>query len=177
MDLRADARIPFAPSRVFAACRDRMPDLLPYLPSIRSIAVKQRAQRGPLVDNAVEWCSGRDLPGPLRALLGPSLLSWTDYATWDEGSLSCVWRTETHAFPGAVRCGARDRFLGDGAGGTLIEIRGALEVDARKMPTVPGLLAERVGRAMESYLVRKIESDLGKTAGGLARLLEGGVEA
>ncbi len=171
MDLRADARIAFPPALVFAACRDEMASLLPYLPSIRSIEVTARQQRGRVVENAIDWCSGRDLPAPLRAVVGPSLLSWTDHATWHEDTLSCEWRTETHAFKGAVRCEARDRFLEDGAGKTLLEIRGVLEVDARKIATVPGFLAGTVGRAMEGFLVNKIQSDLVKTAEGLGRLL------
>ena len=168
MELRADARIPFPPALVFAACRDEMPKLLPYLPSIRSIEVTARKERGAIVENVVDWCSGRDLPAPLRAVIGPSLLSWTDYATWYGDSLCCDWRTETHAFTGAVRCGARDRFLEDGPGRTLLEIRGVLEVDARKIAGVPGFLAGTVGRSMEGFLVGKIQSDLVRTAEGLA---------
>jgi hypothetical protein len=172
MELRADARIPFPPAAVFAACRDEMPALLPYLPSIASIAVTAREERGSVVENVVDWSSGRDLPAPLRALLGPSLMSWTDHATWYADSLSCDWRTRTHAFTEAVRCSARDRFLEDGPGRTLLEIRGVLEVDGHKLPGVPSFLAGAVGRQMESFLVSKIQSDLVKTAEGLARLLE-----
>jgi hypothetical protein len=171
VDLHADAHIAFPPALVFAACRDDLPKLLPFLPSIRSIEVTARQQRGRIVENVVDWCSGRDLPAPLRALMGPSLLSWTDYATWNEDTLSCDWHTETHAFTKAVRCEARDRFLQDGPSKTLLEIRGVLEVDARKIAGVPGFLASTVGRAMEEFLVGKIKSDLVKTAEGLERLL------
>jgi hypothetical protein len=172
MELRADARIPFPPALVFAACRDEMPKLLPYLPSIRSIEVTARKEHGTIVENVVDWCSGRDLPAPLRAVIGPSLMSWTDYATWYGDLLSCDWHTETHAFTAAVRCAARDRFLEDGPGKTLLEIRGVLEVDARKIAGVPGFLAGTVGRSMEGFLVGKIQSDLVKTAEGLAQYLD-----
>ncbi len=168
MELLADARIPFPPALVFTACRDEMPSLLPFLPSVRSIVITAREQRGTIVENVVDWCSGRDLPAPLRAVIGPSLLSWTDYATWYEDSLSCDWHTETHAFTNAVRCSARDLFLEDGPGKTLIEIRGVLEVDARKIAGVPGFLAGTVSRSMEGFLVSKIQADLAKTADGLA---------
>ena len=122
MELSADSRIPFPPAVVFAACRDEMPRLLPYLPSIRSIEV--------------------------------------------------TGRTETHAFTSAVRCRGHDRFLQDGPDKTLLEIRGVIEVDARKITGVPGFLAGAVGRSMERYLVERIQSDLVKTTEGLALMLD-----
>ena len=172
MELSADSRIPFPPAVVFAACHDEMPRLLPYLPSIRSIEVTGRTERAPVVENVVMWCSGRGLPAPLRAVIGPSLLSWTDYGTWHEDSLTCDWRTETHAFTSAVRCRGHDRFLQDGPDKTLLEIRGVIEVDARKITGVPGFLAGAVGRSMERYLVERIQSDLVKTTEGLALMLD-----
>jgi hypothetical protein len=171
MELRADARFAFPPQVVFLAFRDDMPKLLPYLPSVRSIEIASRKENGPLVENVIEWRGGGDIPAPLRAVLVGSVLSWTDYATWNADELCCDWRTETHAFTQAVRCGAHDRFLEDGPGKTLLEIRGTLEVDGKKLPGVPALFAVRVGRAMEEFLVGKIRSDLVKTVRGLERYL------
>jgi hypothetical protein len=171
MQLRADARIPFPPPAVFAVCRDEMAMLQPYLPAIRSIEVTSRTERGAVVDNVIEWRAGADIPRALRALLTESVMSWTDRATWDADTLVCDWRTEMHAFTEAIRCGARDRFLPDGPGGTLLEIRGALEVDGSKLRGVPSFLARKVGRAMEEFLVGKIQADLVRTGAGLARYL------
>jgi hypothetical protein len=171
MDLRADARIPFSPALVFAVCRDEMARLQPYLPSIRSIAVTSRTEKGAVVDNVIEWHAGADVPRALRALLSESIMSWTDHATWNADTLVCDWRTQMHAFTEAIRCGARDRFLPDGTG-TLLEIRGALDVDGTKLKGVPSFLSARVGRAMEEFLVDKIQSDLVRTGQGLARYLQ-----
>jgi hypothetical protein len=171
MELRSDTRIPFPPEVVFAVCRDEMARLKPYLPSIRSIEVSARRENGPVVDNVIEWRAGADIPRPLRALLSESIMSWTDHATWNADTLTCDWRTQMHAFTDAITCGARDRFLSDGQGGTLLEIRGALEVDGKKLKGVPGFVAGQVGRAMEEFLVGKIQADLVKTGQGLARYL------
>ena len=40
MQLVADARIPFARPLVFATYRDKLADLVPYLPNVRAIDVK-----------------------------------------------------------------------------------------------------------------------------------------
>ena len=171
MELRADARIPFPPSLVFAVCRDEMAQLRPYLPSIRSIEVKARSEHGPVVDNVIEWHAGADMPRAVRAFMSESTLSWTDRATWNADTLVCDWRTEMHAFTKAIECGARDRFLPDGAG-TLLEIRGALAVDGAKLRGVPSFFAGRVARAMEEFLVNKIQSDLVRTGQGIVRYLQ-----
>jgi hypothetical protein len=172
MQLRSDTRIPFPPELVFSVCRDEMARLKPYLPSIRSIEVTSRTEKGPVVDNIIEWRAGADIPAPLRLLVSESVMSWTDHARWNADALVCDWRTQMHAFTDAIRCGARDRFLPDGQGGTLLEIRGALKVDGAKLRGVPGLIAPRVGRAMEEFLVGKIQADLVKTGAGLTRYLE-----
>jgi hypothetical protein len=171
MELRSDTHVPFAPEVVFAACRDEMPKLQPYLPSIRSIEVSSRRENGSVVANVIEWRAGADIPRLLRALLSESIISWTDHATWNADTLICDWRTEMHAFTDAIRCGARDRFLPDGRGGTVLEIRGALEVDGNKLKGVPAFLAGQVGRSMEAFLVGKIQADLVKTGQGLAKYL------
>jgi hypothetical protein len=172
MKLNADARIPFPPKVVFAACRDDMPKLRPFLPDVRSIEVTSRVERGPVVENVVVWRGGGEVFGPVRAVLSEAIFSWTDYGTWNADAMRVDWRTETHAFTEAVRCGGSDRFLQDGLGQTLLEIRGELEVDAHKLSGVPGLLAAGVARRMEGYLVGKIQSAMTLTAKALASYLE-----
>jgi len=172
MELHSDAHLPFPPDVVFAACRDDVVELLPYLPKIRTIEVASRKERGPVVELVVSWRGGGDVPGPLRAILGDSMFSWTDYATWDASAMRVDWRTETHVFTEAVRCGGSDRFLPDGAGSTLLEVRGELQVDPQRLRGVPGVIAPKVARAMEEFLVGKIHSDLALTAKGILKYLE-----
>ena len=75
MDLQVEAHIPYAPELVFSVFRDELDRLAAYLPSIRSIAITSREERGNgVVDNAIEWRAGADVPGPLRFLLGESMM-------------------------------------------------------------------------------------------------------
>ena len=172
MELRSDARIPFPRARVFAAYRDDIAQLLPYLPNVRAIAVKSRKDDGPVAHLVNEWQGGGEVPTAVRAVLGDSMLSWTDYATWNADALRCDWRTETHAFGDALRCAGYDLFLDDGPDRTRLEIRGTLEVDAKKIRGVPGFLAGRVGRAVEEFLGTRIQANLVETAKGLTKYLE-----
>jgi 4-hydroxybenzoate polyprenyltransferase/uncharacterized protein YndB with AHSA1/START domain len=169
--IRTRARIPFPPELVFAACRDDVAALRRYLPGIRSISVRSREERDGKVEFVVDWCAGGGVPGPLRALMGKSAFEWTDYATWDSSTLSVAWRTETRALGGALSCGARDWFTDDGEGGTLLEVRGALEVDGTRIPGVPSLLRAAVARRLESHFVARVDASVARTAKALTAYL------
>jgi hypothetical protein len=172
MDILADARIPFPRRIVFRAYRDEIVQLLPYLPNVRSIEIKSRKEEGGVVEFVNEWRGGGDIPGPIRAVLSESVLAWTDYAAWHADAMRCDWRTETHAFTEAVSCKGSNRFVAEGDGATLLEIRGGLTIDAKKIRGVPSFVAGKVGRMVEEFLVAKIQSNLVETAKGLARYLE-----
>ena len=172
MELRADAHIPFPREVVFAAYRDELSHVLKYLPNVRGIEIKSRKEDGPRIELVNVWHGGGEIPAAARAVLSESMLSWTDYATWDTDKMRCDWRIETHAFTEAVHCSGFNVFLEDGPGKTLLEIRGKLEIDAKKIRGVPGFVAGRVGKTIEDFLGNKIQPNLVETIKGLEKYLE-----
>jgi hypothetical protein len=170
MELAATCRLSQVREVAFVAYRDRLPELVPHLPNIRAIEVKRREQEGGMVRLHNVWRGGGEIPALARAFVSESMLSWDDHACWDEQSWCCAWRIETHVFREAVHCQGENRFT-ELDGGTLLEIHGELRVDARKVPGVPLALAGRVGRAVERYLVGKIEPNLVQVTQGLELLL------
>jgi hypothetical protein len=171
MDLHADARIPFPIDVVFAAYRDDMVKLAPYLSNVRSIEVKSRKDSGSVVELVNEWRGGGEVPGPLRAILGESMLAWTDYATWDSATLTCDWRTETAAFKDAMRCRGKNAFIAEGPSATRLEVRGSIEMEPKKIPALPSFVAGGIARAFEKFLVDRIASNLLETASALTKYL------
>src|ERR1700678_4499126 len=113
MQISTDARIPFPVPVVFAAYRDDLTSLLPYLPNVRSIEVKSRRDSGAIAEFVNEWHGGGDIPAAVRAVLSEAILSWTDLATWNSDEHVCDWRIETHAFKDAVQCAGRNRFVAE----------------------------------------------------------------
>ena len=172
MELRADTVIPFPRDVVFAAYRDDITKVLAYLPNVRSIDVKSRKEEGPVTELVNVWHGGGEIPAAARAVLSESMLSWTDYASWDKEKLRCDWRIETHAFTEAVTCRGFNLFVEPSPGKTMLEIRGTLEIDAKKIRGVPGFLAGKVGRTIEDFLGGKIQPNLVETAKGLTKYLE-----
>lgn len=170
MEIRADVELPFTRDRVFVAYRDRLAELTEFLPNIRSIVVADRKELDGKVELVNEWTGGGDIPSVARAVISESMLRWTDYASWKAATFTCDWRTEVHAFPGAVKCAGQNRYV-ELPGGCRLEIRGDLTVDATKVPGVPRLLAKTVGSAVEKVLVGAIAPNLVAVAKGVGTML------
>ncbi len=172
MDFRAEATLQGTRADVYRVYRDRMADLVPYLPNIRAIEVKSRKDEGPKTELVNVWHGGGEVPAAIRSLLTDGALSWTDYATWDEPTWTCDWRSESHAFREAVDSKGHDDFVELGPNRTAIRITGRIVVDAKKVPHVPRLLAGTIGKVIETFLVKQIQDNLQEVARGVERYLK-----
>jgi hypothetical protein len=172
MDIRAEGRLAFPPERVFVAYRDDILELLPYLGNVRNIVVRSRKVEGPIVEMVNDWTGGGDIPAALRAFLSDSMLSWTDYATWNQDTLRCDWRIQTGTFSEAVQSAGQNAFESDGAGGSYLRVRGALEIDPKKLRGIPGFLAGKIARTLEGFLVDKIQANLVDTVTSLGTYMQ-----
>jgi hypothetical protein len=170
MEIVADTVLPFPRPLVFATYRDRLPDLVRYLPNIREIKVRSRADRGPEVDLVNDWKGGGDIPAVARSVLSESMLSWTDHATWFEADFRVDWRTDVHAFPGAVKSAGTNRFV-EVPEGTRFSLRGTFTCDASKVPGVPRLLAKAASGTIEKMMVSQIAKNTIEIARGVAKML------
>ncbi len=71
MEIKTDVTLPFPRERVFTTYRDRLADLLPYLPNIRGLRIGRAAtERGADVDQVNECgpcAAARSPPWPARS--------------------------------------------------------------------------------------------------------------
>ena len=172
MQIKTDVPLPFPRERVFTTYRDRLADLLPYLPNIRGMVLKGREDREDGDTYLVSvWSGGGDIPAAARAVIRESMLKWTDHATWSRRDFACAWRTEVHAFPGALASSGTNRFVAVGDA-TRIEFRGDLTCDASRVPGVPRLLARTINGTVEKIFVGKIAENLVAVGEGIGKLLE-----
>ncbi len=171
MIIFAEARIPFPRPLVYSTYRDKLVELVPYLPNVRRVDVLARRQEGGLIHFVNEWHGGGEIPVMARAFLSEAMLSWTDLATWNESEFTSEWQIKTHAFTEAVRCIGVHRFKATDSS-TLIESRGELAIDAKELKGVPQLLAGRVGHIVEDFLSQKIAPNLLQVGEGVRQYLE-----
>jgi hypothetical protein len=169
MKLEAEAFLPFSREAVFRAYRDRLVELVPFLPSIRAIECSQRVDEPPITRVVNVWHGGGDIPKIARSFLSEKMLSWTDHATWDESRFTCDWRMEAHSFRDAIdAAGANEFHLHDG--GCRFVVRGNLSIDGKKLP-VPRFLASSAGPAVAKFLAGMIRPNLTEVSKAVERLL------
>jgi hypothetical protein len=170
MDIKADVSLPYPRERVFTAYRDRLAELLPFLPNLRGLEIKKREERGAALYQVNYFKGGGDIPAAARSVLREDMLTWTDHATWDQERWRCDWRTEVHAFPGALESSGANSFFETPAG-CRIEFRGKLTCDASRIPAVPKLLARSINGTIEKIFVGKIAENLVEVGKGIGKLL------
>jgi hypothetical protein len=166
----ADDRVGFPRDLVYRTYRDRLVELVPYLPNVRAIDVRERKEDADAVRLVNVWHADAEIPAVARSVLRPDMLGWTDRAVWRQSDWTTAWRIETHAFTEAVTCAGQNEFVSRGDA-TEIRIRGDLRIDLRKVRAVPRLLAGTVGPVVERFVVAMITPNLSNVSRGIERLL------
>lgn len=172
MDIASDRVVPFVRELVFRTYRDQLVDLVPHLPNIRAIDVRDRTDEPPRARLVNIWHGAGEIPAAARKLLSEDMLSWTDHATWDESSWTCDWRIETHSFTEAVSCKGTNRFVALEGDQTRVEIRGDLTIDLGKVRGVPRFLAGTLAGTVEKFIVGHITPNLTRVSAALSTFLE-----
>ena len=172
MEIEASARIRFPRELVFRTYRDRLPELLPYLPNVRGIQVVSRADEdgGAVTRLHNLWRARGEIPRPAQIVLKPDMLAWDDHAVWDERAFTTGWRIQTHAFRDHVRCSGTNTYTEEG-GATVLRIRGQLDVKLERVPGVPAFLSRTIATLVEQAIVAMIRPNLLAVADGVGKLL------
>ena len=164
--------IPFPLDKVFAAHRDKLPEMVGYMPNIESIEVESRDEDGDIVRLVNIWRAAEtDVPSVARPFIKPEMLKWTDRATWDQDEWRCQWNIELGFLPGAITCRGQNTFE-EFDGTTRITMEGELLIDAAKIPGVPRLMAGSVGGVVEKFVVKLVEPNLRETNKVVTQYLE-----
>jgi hypothetical protein len=171
MLITADLRLPFPRSLVYTTYRDKLVELVPYMPNIRSVEVKSRREEDGRIYCVNCWHGGGRIPLAVRAVIGQAMLSWTEYDNWDESNFTLEWQIETHAFTEAVFCAGKNRFLEDN-GTTIIETRGELKIEPEQIEGFPQSLKGKIARIVENFLGKKIVPNLIQMSEGVQNYLE-----
>jgi hypothetical protein len=171
MKVEADARLGFSRDLVFRTYRDRLTEMLPYLPNIQRIVEESRSEEGATTRIVNRWSgAGDDVPKLARSVVKPEMLVWLDHAEWNEADWTCRWRIEHLTFAKQIDCSGINHFR-ETPEGCVVEIRGNLSFDAKSVPGIPRLMASTVAPVVEGFIVQAIRPNLVKTADGVEAFL------
>ena len=173
MKFQCEGRVAASPDVVYAAIRDHLPRLTPYLDNVERIEELEREPLSPGRTRVLNrWrADAGNVPAAVRPFLKPDMLEWLDHAEWDDAGQHVDWRLEPNAFKELYACRGRNRMVAAGTG-TRVVIEGDLNLDPSKVPGVPTFVAKRALPALEAYLIERIRPNLAALAEGVGRYLK-----
>lgn len=164
--------IDFPRELVFTTIRDRLPDILPYLPNVDEIEVLESHDDGEIRRCVKRWAGSSDeIPAVVRPLIRPDILQWIDHATWDQGRWQVDWWHEMGVLPGAISAKGTNRFEADGDI-TIISMEGDFTIHPERLTFVPQIVARRAAPALERFIIGRVKPNLRATNEAVAAFLE-----
>ena len=158
---------------VFAVMRDRLVELVPFLPEVQSIEVLEREDLGPGRLRFVNLWQGKPdaAPKAVRPFISGNMLRWKDHAQWDEAAKKVQWRLEPFHFGTLFECRGEDLFAALPDGRTKMMIKGTLNIYPERVPGVPSFLAKRLRPDVEKFVMNLVTPNLRGIAGGITKYL------
>ncbi|MEQ1503755.1 MAG: hypothetical protein ABMB14_16060 [Myxococcota bacterium] len=145
---------------VYTTHRDKLQELVQYLPNVASVVTESRVVEGSLVRLVNLWTGASDdVPAPIRPILKPEHLTWVDRATWDQDKWRTDWEITLTALPEAVTARGFNTFLEEG-GETVIQMNGEFLIHPDRVPGVPTFVARRAGPALERFVIGLLQPNL-----------------
>jgi hypothetical protein len=173
LDFSQEAILDHPLERVFAAFRDRLAELVAFLPAIESIETVERTELGPGRVRLINvWQGNRAVaPRVVRPFATSKALRWRDTAEWDEADRVTDWVFETFQFGDFYDCAGRNTYHPHPRG-TRFLLTGRLEVYPEKVPGVPRFLAGKLKPLIEDFVRQRVIDNLAELVRGVERLLQ-----
>ena len=164
--------------KVIDLMRDRLPEILPFLPNIDEL---DELEREDLDDGRVRaryfWQgNNKAAPKAIRPLVSKAAMAWTDEVFWAVDGSSVKWTITPARFAKLYECSGINFFEpapGDPEGSSVIRMTGEISVYAERMPGLPKFLARKIGPLVERFVVKRVTPNLAAVVDGLREYLNG----
>lgn len=172
MDYQVIDYVHFPLDLVYPTMRDKLPELVPYLPDVKSITMQEREVLGEGRLRLVSrWMAENRIPLVFRAFIKPEQLGWLNEAEWNDATHSVRYRLEMLFFQEYVDVRGEDFFSPASDGGCEVRLTGRLCIDLAKHPAVPRLLAKQLQSTAERLVRSLIKPNLAKINRGIEQHL------
>ena len=164
--------IPFPRRLVFETHRDRLPEIVAYLPNVASAVIERSWVEGGVLHQLNRWTAdNREIPTLLRPLVKPEFLTWIDRARWYEDQWMCDWELELAVLPNAITARGYNLFLEEGDE-TVVQMNGEFCLHPDRVTGVPSFVARQIAPAVERFVVGVLEPNLRQGNRAVAEYLE-----
>lgn len=172
MRFTVNDEIGFPRDLVYPAVRDRVEDLIAYLPNVDSIELLDSSVDGDVRRFVKRWqASATEIPALLRPLIKPEYLTWVDHATWNAAEYTTAWHHDLAFLEGALTARGVNRYFDEGDV-TVIELEGEFTIHPERLTFLPGPVARKLAPAMERFVVELLKPNLKSTNQAIEQWLE-----
>lgn len=172
MNFTITDEIPFERDLVFDTHRDKLAELVPYLPNVDHIEIRERIEEGDVIRLLNVWSgSSLDVPSVVKSVVKPEHLTWTDRAVWDRSSWTADWEITINAMPEAVTARGRSSFVDEG-GDTVVRVAGEFVIHPDRLPGVPSFVARRAASPLEKFIVSLLQPNIRRSSQAVQQYLE-----
>ena len=172
MKIDVNSTIAYPRDLVFETYREEIQSLVQYLPNIEKIDVVSRDESNDVVTFENHWyASASDIPKVAQAFVKPEMMKWIDRASWDLKNKTCSWEIETFFMKEAVSCKGLNTFSESDDDQMTLRIQGDLDLNVKKVPGVPTLLAGTIRPQLEKFIIAMITPNFETINKGIAQYL------
>lgn len=152
---------------VYPLVRDRMTELLPYLPNVNRVTqLESRRLNEHEVEIVNRWEAKSQLPAMAAKFLPNDLFTWTDHAHWYDNEYHVKYRIEGYGYQGT----GVNSFKPEGTG-TRIHIMNDIEIDPKAFK-IPKLIFNKVFPLVEDAVKRALEPNVTALSGAVRKYFE-----
>jgi hypothetical protein len=171
MELNVTEVIHHPLEQVYLTYRDRLVELVPYLPNVDSVEVLERE---PLADGLRllnRWKVNGAVPRVARPFFSESMATYLDHARWRDADRAVDWRFEIGVVAEAVNCQGCNFFRAGAPGSTEVALTGRLTIDLARVRGVPRLL-HGLAPTVEKFILNLVRPNLVAVCRAVGRLLD-----
>lgn len=157
---------------VYNLVKNDLDKLVPYLPNVSKIEVKDKSVDGSKTHIVNHWYAIAEMPSLLQKFLKPEIFSWKDIANWNDEENKVDYTLESFLANDLFDANGTNTFRAIGENQTELHLRCDVKIYPDKVPGVPRLLAKKVTPLVEGLIEKILAPNLTSLGKGLNEYFE-----
>lgn len=154
---------------VYLLVRDRLQEIVPYLPNIRKIEVlsHQHKNNNQQTETLNHWYAQVEIPSIAQKFIKEELFAWKDKAIWDNQNYHVNYELESFWGKDLYKAIGRNSFKKVSENQTELTVSCQVTIHPDKVPGVPKFLVSKVLPTVEEMIKKILEPNLSQLGVGL----------